>query len=249
MVVIVEGSVKHKLAFDMMSSEKSEMERLADAFWGKTASVRAKFYRGTSRPQLPVAQSSINALQRESKASNSNERHGFHVSKMGVVSGPHSDQEIKTMIDKGELNDSDLVRVEIWLPFATLRLLNMAAPIQIQSSVNCLQPTTALSNPTLPRKTDNSDLKKKHQGSISPTIAAGVGGVIAGAVATSLLTPEVRTLLQIQNHLIRMSLVFRALLRTPMEMAQSIRLELIRIMMVGLIPLVLTLTKAETSMR
>jgi len=122
-------------------------------------------------------------------ATSSNESYGFHVSKMGVVSGPHSNQEISAMMDREELSGNDLIRIEIWLPFATFRLLNLATPIQNQGSVDSLQPTTASSNPTLPRKADESDSKQKYKGSISPTIAAGVGGLVAGAVATSLLMP------------------------------------------------------------
>ena len=188
-VVTIDGTVRHKLVFDVMSPDKTEMEQQAEAFWRKVATVRSHFFSGNPRQNPPPLQPTGGNTPHQSRTAQpiQNTSTGFFVSKGGIVSGPHSGVDIQTMRKSGMLSAHDSIRIEVWVPFETFSLLNTTNSNGVAS---VLSPAAhANQNSYMPQQSAASTSINKSQRSVASTIAAGVGGLAAGAVATSLLTP------------------------------------------------------------
>jgi GYF domain 2 len=185
-VVIVDGAVKHKLVFDVMALESTDMEQLADAFWRKAATVRSSFFNGSSRQRSAApAPTGVNKVSQSIQPSTS----GFLVSRNGVVSGPHSDADIRAMMAHGDLSAHDSIRIEVWLPIQTFSLLGMAVPGVSGAILGVSENAPAIQKPLQAQSSSSFASTTKPQRSAAPVIAAGVGGLVAGAVASSLLAP------------------------------------------------------------
>jgi hypothetical protein len=179
-VIAVEGGAKHKVIFDVMASDKNEMEQQAASFWRKTASVRSAFASvGKVSPKVaPAMNVSASSVQAE-----------FFISKAGLTSGPFTDASIRQMLVNGELNNNDLIRVETWVPISVINLFNSNKPnTEGNATPTAFQAAIPQSHQPLSENAIRTD-GVSHKSSATPMIAAGVGGIVAGAAIASLMTP------------------------------------------------------------
>jgi len=180
--VIAEGPAKHKLLFDVRDTTARDMEKKADEFWRKTAKIRAHFFK--SKPVLPAPGPSNPRVSASVPAPIGGFGTGLQIIRAGVPSGPHSEAEIRSMIERGELSSTDAIRIEVWLPISALGLLGIVMTRPSAATPNETQGDSFM-GPIMTSGTVDSQPEK----SIAPIVAAGVGGLVAGAIATSLLQP------------------------------------------------------------
>jgi len=176
-VVAVASGTRHKLVFDVMASDRQAMEQHADDFWRKVASVRAAF--GSAAPKKnPAVADSMGAASLANQA-------GYFLARAGVISGPHSDADIRQMLEKGELTDSDMLRVETWLPVSVLTALSPHT-----SDGQSAGGPTAQGGSGGPAHKVTGPAGQRHPSAAGTMLAAGVGGIVAGAAAAALLAPN-----------------------------------------------------------
>ena len=176
--IVSENGAKHKVIFDIMASDKQEMEELASSFWRKTASVRSTF-----------ASSGAMATRKNSpmQSTPSFNRNDYLVLKSGVSIGPLTSDKLMEMLDRGEVSSHDLVRVEAWIPIYAINLLN---PRMLNEIGNISMSTNQKSRNHHQSMESVVSVDEQNQKATSTkAIAAGVGGLVAGAAIATALTP------------------------------------------------------------
>jgi hypothetical protein len=178
-VIAVEGGAKHKVMFDVMASDRQEMEQQAASFWRKAASVRPAFgSAGKMAPKIaPATNNSASSNQAE-----------FFISKAGLTNGPFTDATIRQMLANGELGNNDLIRVETWVPISVLNLFNTSKPNTNENATPAFKASIPQSHQQSSENAIRGE-RANHKSSATPMIAAGVGGIVAGAAIASLLVP------------------------------------------------------------
>lgn len=176
--VLSQGGAKHKVIFDVMATDKQQMEELASSFWRKTASVRSTF--SSSGAVANKKNSAVQNISADNKTEHT-------ILKNGVVLAPISSDKLREMLEKGDIETHDLVRVEAWIPISAINLLGSSKRNEIGNSSVSLGDQSH----NQPKSADVvvSAAKGNQKSSSTRAIAAGVGGLVAGATITAALTP------------------------------------------------------------